>query len=707
MYAPNRYVATAGQTQFDLTFAYRNRSSVRVLVDGVESAFTWVNASRVQIAACEGGETVEVERLTDVDTPEVNFEATSIILKDDLNADSRQALDRLQELNSITDRAFLVPTGSDGPLVNPEANQILAWDSEGVGITNVSPTDLIAVAGYADARIETFVGDGTTTDFEIDFHPGVLANLDISLGGVTQVNGVDFTWSGTTVVFSTAPPSGVQGLIRYARPLAPMPDFDAVLSSVEDAEAAAELAQTQTDYTLLTAASDVLDTDLIGVKRSTNPLRKLTAALLGNYVTNVLAGFIAAGTGAINRTFLAKSRDFINVRDYGVTGDGVTDDAPNIRKAIAAASGRTLWFPTPAVAYLCNSSLGTIGYTRLVGDGRRVCTIKKNYSGGDPFITLNDAGELEGLRFDLGNNVGHTGLGIYMANGQGNQRINSCAFVNGAASCIYFQKDGGSNFTSYDVQANTYNPAMPAVEVENVSTGGCPRSFVNFSSGGSNTLSFKLGGANNFFVANSPVFNVEFSVNNYDVTFSNCRMAGDTAYTVRGSGSIMGGGIGPAMTLAAGAAWNINPAYTNSTITDNSGGTSIIHLHNIVAFTPTITAGGSAVTLGTGGSIIGRFSRAGKLVTAKYRVLFGTGPTIPAGQWALTLPVPTAADLLQPVGSGKYTTGAGVPYRVNGIINAGASTVLLERDSTGSITSTSPSATGDGAGLWFQITYET
>jgi hypothetical protein len=420
---------------------------------------------------------------------------------------------------------------------------------------------------------------------------------------------------------------------------------------------------------------------------------------------SALVGFLQSGTSATARTVQAKLRDIINVKDFGATGDGTTDDAAAIRAAITAASGRTLYFPTPAASYLCNSSLGTLSSVRLLGDGRRVCTIKKNYSGGSPFITMNDSSEIEGLRIDLAGNTGITGLGLYIANSQGNQRIAATQLLNGDTSCLYFQKDGGSNFTAYDLQAYCFTASNPAVEIEDVSTGGCPRSFVNFSSGGNK--SFKLGGANNLFVSNSPIFDVDFSANNYDVCFANCRMAGSSGYTVRGSGSIMGGGIGPAMTIASGAAWNINPAYTNSTITDNSGGTSIIHQHNIVSYTPVWTAGGSAVTLGTGGSIVGRYSRSGKLVTAKFRILPGTGPTIPAGKWEITLPVPTAADLPQAAGTGKYTTGGGAFYRIDGYIPAAGTAVTLERDTSGEITGTSPSATGNGAGVWFQVTYET
>lgn len=42
---------------------------------------------------------------------------------------------------------------------------------------------------------------------------------------------------------------------------------------------------------------------------------------------------------------------FINVRDYGATGDGVTDDSAAIQAAIDAAGNKTVFFPKPSGAY--------------------------------------------------------------------------------------------------------------------------------------------------------------------------------------------------------------------------------------------------------------------------------------------------------------------------------------------------------------------
>ena len=79
-------------------------------------------------------------------------------------------------------------------------------------------------------------------------------------------------------------------------------------------------------YPQLTAATDVQDGDLLASYRSTGPLKRLTALLLSSYMVKTALAFIDAGTGAIARTVQARLRDEPSPFDYGVVGDGATDD---------------------------------------------------------------------------------------------------------------------------------------------------------------------------------------------------------------------------------------------------------------------------------------------------------------------------------------------------------------------------------------------
>ena len=62
---------------------------------------------------------------------------------------------------------------------------------------------------------EMETGDGTTTQFTLSYSTTQAQDLAISLNGINQTPGTDFTVSGTTLTFSTAPANGLQILIYH------------------------------------------------------------------------------------------------------------------------------------------------------------------------------------------------------------------------------------------------------------------------------------------------------------------------------------------------------------------------------------------------------------------------------------------------------------------------------------------------------------
>jgi len=110
----------------------------------------------------------------------------------------------------------------------------------------------------------------------------------------------------------------------------------------------------------LTAATDVQDADLLASYRASGPLKRVTAETLGNYVTNTLAAFIQAGTGAILRTISAKMRDTLDVRDFGVVGSG--DEAAKIQAALnhARDTGQELLWPGGSYSFGTALSIGAV-----------------------------------------------------------------------------------------------------------------------------------------------------------------------------------------------------------------------------------------------------------------------------------------------------------------------------------------------------------
>ena len=59
---------------------------------------------------------------------------------------------------------------------------------------------------------QSFSGTGSQTTFTLSQAPGVVAALLVSIGGVNQTAGVDYTLSGTTLTFTTAPVAGTNNI---------------------------------------------------------------------------------------------------------------------------------------------------------------------------------------------------------------------------------------------------------------------------------------------------------------------------------------------------------------------------------------------------------------------------------------------------------------------------------------------------------------
>ena len=120
----------------------------------------------------------------------------------------------------------------------------------------------------------------------------------------------------------------------------------------------------------------------------------------------------------------AANKTMTNVKDFGATGDGVTNDtaAINLAKTAALASNHTLYFPPGT--YLCNLELTTGQVLNFVGAGAdsvsawtatsdAVSTLKP-YSNASPVIWLNYLSAnclIEGLNI-LGNGAGTSEDGI-------------------------------------------------------------------------------------------------------------------------------------------------------------------------------------------------------------------------------------------------------------------------------------------------------
>lgn len=276
---------------------------------------------------------------------------------------------QIQQLVELAGRSFVAPAGIDTTQIStslpyPAANKLIAWNPTATGLQNVDPTTLASIIAYGTANADIFTGTGAQTVFALSANPGAQANLDVSVGGVTQLPGADYTWtSGTTLTFTSAPPNGAKILVRYLQ----------------------GLAQGTTD----SAASS----------------------------------FTQGSAGAVTRTVALRLRDTLNVKDFGAAGDGVTTDTTAIQAAFDAvrlAGGGSVYFPPGT--YIVDRSIRIGAKTRAFGAGAsslikakqsgyvganggtyatQNCQLFQNYNFSASVLTDSDI-EVEDLAFDWG-----------------------------------------------------------------------------------------------------------------------------------------------------------------------------------------------------------------------------------------------------------------------------------------------------------------
>lgn len=96
---------------------------------------------------------------------------------------------------------------------------------------------------------------------------------------------------------------------------------------------------------------------------------------------SALIGFLQAGTGAVARTAQAKMRDIVDARDFGVTANGVTNDAPALQAAIDYCRTAYRNLKLPAGQILVNSPIDCTGLfaggLSIIGEGGGIFNAQK------------------------------------------------------------------------------------------------------------------------------------------------------------------------------------------------------------------------------------------------------------------------------------------------------------------------------------------
>lgn len=259
-------------------------------------------------------------------------------------ASHERALDKLtmevQQLDEAIDRALTLPPNTpagtvSSALPSPVANRLIGWDNSATALQNVDAQTLATIITSGNTYSDLFSGNGVQTAFTLSNNPGSISNLDVSISGVTQRPGIDYTWvSGTTLTISPAPASGTNNiLVRYGNALPQS-------TTIKDA---------QTFDTVAFANASAIDI-------SVNHIR--TAGYYANgdgggaLYKRVASGATGAGTPRItsnsgNVIWELAADTELNVRRFGARGDNTGDDSTAINGAISflGAAGGKLSFP--------------------------------------------------------------------------------------------------------------------------------------------------------------------------------------------------------------------------------------------------------------------------------------------------------------------------------------------------------------------------
>lgn len=422
------YTGNGATTQFSIPFSYIRKEHVKVYVNFVDTAYTYVNNTTVQLAtAPANGARVEVRRVTPATTPLVDFTDGSTLVAADLDTSNLQHLYLEQELDDALKQTVSIdpttglPSAGGQRITNvgdPTGAQDAAtksWVENSTSAPLVQFRSLFYGAFPTDQATDPYgnaptVGDqyfNTTSNVmrvwnganwqDASSNANVLRWRKTAVGGETSLTGTDD--NGATLTYTV----NLEFVYLNGALLARGQDY------------------TATNGTGITGLTALTAGDVVEVL-------SYSSFNLVNIPSNTIT-FTQAGTGAVTRTVDGKLKDVVSVKDFGAVGDGVTDDTAAIQAAIVhcETTGKKLFIPIGD--YLC----GSLDITANPG-----ITIEGEASAAHPGPL---AGKGGGVRFF------YTGSGDFL-------RINV-----GTPSTTYIYRIFLSNFTILFNQ-NTVNSAI-------------------------------------------------------------------------------------------------------------------------------------------------------------------------------------------------------------------------------------------------------
>jgi hypothetical protein len=128
----------------------------------------------------------------------------------------------LETANRGVQLAVTAATDGSSRLPAPVANFLVAWNPTATALVNVDPAVVQGSQAFASWTVDTFDGTGTVDgEYALTGNAAGIGNIDVSVAGITQRGGIDFTYYNNVVTSVAAWPTGTDNvLIRYGEAVA-------------------------------------------------------------------------------------------------------------------------------------------------------------------------------------------------------------------------------------------------------------------------------------------------------------------------------------------------------------------------------------------------------------------------------------------------------------------------------------------------------
>lgn len=309
----------------------------------------------------------------------------------------------------------------------------------------------------ATTPVITYTGNGVTTLFSVPFQFFAGSDLRVTLNGVAQVLGTNYTVTGGSgatgsVSMTAAPASGV--VVRIER------FTDAIQG---------------TDY----GAAGVFPSQAheLGMDRVMMVAQEARTTAVET-LSNDISGRVVVATGSNTaRSLASRFGEVENVKDFGAVGNGVADDTAAIQAALNA--GGTVTLP-PGVFKITSALNVAVPGTRIVGAGVNATQIYQHTLSARLFNITAANCIIENVTLDYNGTPtsGATAIftvgaetylrsfkinraweGVRFAAGSINSKANMFEVYNCASSGVYFIGVGGCNISGFRVDAVTTSNA--------------------------------------------------------------------------------------------------------------------------------------------------------------------------------------------------------------------------------------------------------